>query len=144
MAAFLTTFGFAKLTDFEVGSAALTIPPIWYVGLSLAVADKLGTLLMPDGTGAEVTGAGYQRVAVTNNLTNFPAAVSSFKTNGTAITFARPTGTWGLVLSAFLADASGIGAGNVWRTFDLTTACNLTNASAAPSFPAGCLYFARS
>jgi hypothetical protein len=142
MASYLCSYGFAKLTDRELGGVALTPPATWYVGLCLAPASLAGTLLDAAGNPAEVTGGGYARVAVANNLTNFPGAQSSWKTNGTAITFPRPTAAWGLVLSAFLADAPT--GGNVWRHWDLVSPWTLANGSAAPSFPAGNLYLARS
>lgn len=143
MNAFLTHYWFGKLTDFELGGASLTPPATWYVGLSLAVADKLGTLLMPDGsTGAEVTGAGYARVGVVANATNVPLAGSSWSTNGTPINFGRPTGAWGLVLSAFIADASS--GGNILRTWDLPKEYNGYANGPAYSIPAGNLCLVRS
>jgi hypothetical protein len=142
MASYLCAYAFAKLTDHELGGVALTPPATWYVGLCLAPAAKDGLLHDANGSVAEVSGGGYARVAVANNATNFPNAISSWKTNGTAITFPQPSGTWGLVVSAFLADAPT--GGNVWRHWDLVTPCNLVNGSFAPSFPAGTLYLARS
>lgn len=59
-------------------------------------------------TGAnECTGTGYARTAVTNNATNFPAAVAGAKSNGTLIQFATPgAGGWGLVTNFGYWDAS--------------------------------------
>ena len=49
-----------------------------------------------DGSGiTEPSGGGYARASVTNNSTNFPAASSGTKSNGTAITFPTATATWG-------------------------------------------------
>lgn len=55
-----------------------------------------------DGTGfTEPIGNAYARVSITNNVTNWPAASTAAsvtsKSNGTAITFPNPTGTWGLI-----------------------------------------------
>lgn len=63
----------------------------------------------------EITGTGYARVAVTNNPTNWPAAVSGTKENGTDIQFPMPgAGGWGGGSDAtywgLVATASGGGA----------------------------------
>lgn len=44
------------------------------------------------GTGTELTGGGYARVAVANNATNWPAG--NPKSNGTVITFPQATADW--------------------------------------------------
>lgn len=63
-----------------------------------------------DGAGAvEVTGGAYARVAVTNNATNFPAAASRSKSNGTAITYPPATANWGTVVGVALYDAATAG-----------------------------------
>jgi len=46
------------------------------------------------GGGTEVTGAGYARVGVTNNATNFPNAASGEKTNGADVVFPEATGNY--------------------------------------------------
>lgn len=65
------------------------------------------------GGGTEVSGGSYARVAVTNNATNFPAASGGSKSNGTAITFVTPTGSWGTVTHFGIFDAAS--AGNLLR-----------------------------
>lgn len=82
-------------------------PATWYVGLTKAVPND-------DGTGfSEPVGAGYARVAVTNNVTNWPAATTTagrtVKKNGAKITWANPTGNWGNILGwgVFLALTGG-------------------------------------
>lgn len=64
--------------------------------------------------GVEVSGSGYTRAAVTNNSTNFPAASGGAKTNGTAITFPTPTGSWGTPDGVRLYD--DLTAGNLLAT----------------------------
>lgn len=82
------------IADSQFGGAATTwAPATWYLGLSTTTPND-------DGTGfTEPVGGAYARVAVTNNATNFPAAVTTSgvttKTNGTAITFTNPTALWG-------------------------------------------------
>lgn len=57
------------------------------------------------GGGQEVAGGSYARAAVTNNATNFPAAVAGSKSNATAITFAQATGAWGSIVAVAIFDA---------------------------------------
>lgn len=52
-----------------------------------------------DGGGTEVSGGSYARVAVTNDVTNFPGAVDGAKSNGVAITFPTATALWGDVVA---------------------------------------------
>lgn len=78
------------LADGQFGSGS---PATWYCGLSTTTSGD-------DGSGfTEPSGGSYGRVAVTNNVTNFPAATTvagrTVKRNGTKITFPNPTGSWG-------------------------------------------------
>lgn len=62
------------------------------------------------GGGTQVTTFGHARVAVTNNLTNFPAASAGAKSNGTAITWgAASGGSWGSITHVGFFDASSGG-----------------------------------
>lgn len=74
-------------------------------------------------TGAEQSGGGYARVAVTANSTNFAAATSavpSVTQNATAVSFATPTSTWGQAVALTMNSAAT--AGTVWWWGLLTTA----------------------
>lgn len=78
--------------DHLYGNATLSPPATWYVGLSTTTPTATGTNF------TEPAGGSYARVAVTNNATNFPLATAANptnKTNGTAIEFPTPTGSWG-------------------------------------------------
>lgn len=88
------------------------------------------------GGGTEVTGGAYGRVAVTNNATNWPAASSSTKSNGTVITFPTSTAAWGSVVAWGLFTASTGGTLIVWGA--LSTAKTI-GVSDAPNFPVGSL-----
>ncbi|MBA7589541.1 hypothetical protein ES708_31626 [subsurface metagenome] len=70
------------------------------------------------GGGTEVTGGSYARVAVTNNATNFPAAVAGAKANGTEITFPKATANWGECVAFAILDAAT--GGNFMYWGDLT------------------------
>jgi hypothetical protein len=99
-----------ELLDHVFGASAYSAPATLYVGLSTtAPTDAGGNITEPSGAN------GYSRVAVTNNLTNFPVASGGAKSNGAAITFPTATGGWGTVGYFIIMDlASGgnmIGSG---------------------------------
>lgn len=87
------------ILDHILGGPDFTRPATVYV--SLHTADPTDA-----GTGTEVSGNGYARVAVTNNATNWPAASSGAKSNGTTITFPTATGSWGTVSHFGIWDAA--------------------------------------
>lgn len=45
----------------------------------------------------EVSGNSYARVAITNNVSNFPASSGGAKSNGSDFSFPEATGSWGTV-----------------------------------------------
>jgi hypothetical protein len=89
------------------GLAALTPPGTYYVGLMTSAPND-------DGTGVvEPIGGSYGRVAVTNDLTQWPAAGGGQKSNANDIVF--PTASapgWGTVTHFGLFDAPA--GGNLW------------------------------
>jgi hypothetical protein len=77
-----------NLLDVILSAQASAFPATWYFALVTAA---------PDGTGAglvEVTGAGYARVAMTADLTNFLAAAGRVKTNAVVIQWPTATADW--------------------------------------------------
>lgn len=131
MAGFLTDYMNNKILDSVFGAAAFAPPANLYLGLSQITANKLGVVTEPSG-------AGYARVAVPNNLTNFPAASSGTKANAGQITFPNPTAGWGTLQSLFVADAAT--GGNVLAVADLTTPQTIASAGAGPKVAAGALF----
>ena len=91
-----------EILDHVLGNAAYTAPANIHVALFTAAPTDAGG-------GTEVTGGSYARVSVTNNATNFPAAASGLKQNGTAITFPTATADWGTVVAFGLFDAGSGG-----------------------------------
>lgn len=82
------------IADGQFGGGSSTwAPATWHLGISYTTPAK-------DGSGfSEPTGIGsYARVALTNNTTNFPNAVTASgettKTNGANIVFPNPTADW--------------------------------------------------
>ncbi|WP_404422924.1 hypothetical protein [Nibricoccus sp. IMCC34717] len=122
-----------KALDLFLSQAAFAPPATLYVAL-YTVAPTVG------GGGTEVAGNGYARVAVTNNATNFPAASAGAKSNGTAITFPNPTGSWGgAVVAVGLLDASS--GGNLLYFAALTDQTKTFTTGDTASFAAGSLQF---
>lgn len=98
----------AALVQHVLGNVPYTAPGTLYVALSLSPFDTAATGSAMD----EVAGGGYGRIALTNNLTNFPAPVGAnpaVLSNGVDIAFATCTVDWGIILSAYLIDASSAG-----------------------------------
>lgn len=101
-------------------------PGTYYLGLSTFDAPPWGPSPVEPSAGA-----GYARLSIVNDATNFPAATARSKWNGAAFTYAAATGSWGTIKSWFLSkDATGSGkivasgqldvpaaiaAGEVWR-----------------------------
>lgn len=91
-----------KMLDHVLGGPDYTRPATLYFGLFTAEPNEAGT-------GTEVTGGSYARVAVTNNATNFPASSGSQKQNGTPVTFVAATADWGTIVAVGVFDASSSG-----------------------------------
>lgn len=86
------------------------------------------------GGGTEVSGSNYSRAAVTNDATNFPAASGGAKSNGVAITFATPSGSWGTVVAMGVFDASS--SGNLLAWADLAVSKTIGSGDVV-TFPVG-------
>ena len=136
-----TDFAENKLIDTVFRAQASGIPASWYIGLDTTACGETGS-------GTEVTGGSYARVAVTSSLANWAgtqsagSTVASSGTGGTTsnngtITFPAPSANWGVVNSVRVWDAST--SGNAWLCFNLTAAKTINNGDAAPSFAAGAL-----
>ena len=117
-----------EILDHIFGAAAYSAPATLHVGLSTADPTD-------DASGiAEPVGGSYARVAVTNNATNFPAAVGGAKANGTAITFPTATGSWGVCTHFFISDDPS--AGNMLAHGTLTASKTIDSGDTA-SFAIG-------
>lgn len=106
-----------KLLDHVLGAATYTPPVTVYVAAyTVAPSDS--------GAGTEVTGGAYARVAVTNNLTNWPAASGGAKSNGIAITFPTATANWGTVVAFSIMDDPTAGNRLYWGDLTVSKAVN--------------------
>ena len=100
-----------EILDHVLGGADYTRPATVFVALYTAAPTDAGG-------GTEVSGGYYARATVVNNATNFPAADSGEKSNGTEISFAEATASWGTVVAFGIFDAAE--AGNLLLWADLT------------------------
>ena len=119
-----------EILDDIFGNAAYSVPATLYIGLWTSALSDSST----GSTAGEVSGGAYARVSMTNNSTNWPAASSGAKANGTAITFPQATGSWGTVTYFCILDAST--AGNILGWGALTVSKAIANGDTA-SFAIG-------
>ena len=115
MASKLGTTPVNSILDQSFGAVAFTPPVTVFVALFTTALTDYGA----GSGGVEATGGSYARSSVTNNLTNFPAAASRAKSNGTAIAFTTPTAAWGTVVA--FGYYSAVTAGTWLGGGDLTT-----------------------
>lgn len=132
MAGFLTDYANNRVLDCLFGGRALDPPRELHVGLSLTRAFKGGYV-------AEPPGGGYARVAVPNDLAQFPAAVLGRKFNAQAIKFPEPRADWGRVASVFVADSAR--GGNVLAMADLPAPRDVAAGDPGPAIPIAALFF---
>jgi len=98
-----------KVLDHVLGGGDYSRPATVYVALYTAAPTDAGG-------GTAVSGGSYARATVVNNATNFPAAESGEKSNGTEITFAEASANWGTVVAFGILDAASEGNLLLWAT----------------------------
>lgn len=118
-----------ELLDHVLGGADYVRPSPVFVGLFTVTPSDTGG-------GTEVAGGNYGRASVTNNATNFPAAAAGLKSNGAAIPFAVPSGSWGTAVAWGLFDAATAGNLLYWGPI---TPNQAIVANATVSIPVGAL-----
>jgi hypothetical protein len=89
--------------DLLLGTAGL-LPGTVYIGLMLSAPLRDGTSVV------EPVGNGYARVAVVNNLTQWPAAAARRKTHANDIVFPTASGAWGTLTHFGIFDSASAGA----------------------------------
>lgn len=117
-----------KLLDHVFNQTAFTSPTNVYFALST-------TTINDDGSGmTEPSGGSYARKQVACNVTNFPASSGGAIANGTAITFATATASWGTIVDFAIMDA--LSGGNMLGFATLTTSKTIDSGDTA-SFAIG-------
>lgn len=131
-----------QVVDIIFRGQTTTLGANMYVGLSTAACTDASA-------GTEVTGGSYARVAVARSLANWAGTQGAGTTtastgaggatsNNAAINFATPSAGWGLVVSAFIADA--LTGNNIISCTTLTTSKTI-NSGDTVTFPAAALTF---
>lgn len=135
-----------KLLDFLFRAQTFTPPTIMYVALMTTNSTHAV------GSGTEVTGGSYARVAVTNAMgatgwagtqsagsttTSSGTGSSAVTSNNGSITYPAPTANWGVVTGWTIWDAST--SGNMLYFGPLSVSKTINNGDAAPSFASGAL-----
>ena len=131
MAGSLSDFSEDEILDHLLSAATYTPPATLYLAVFTAAPTDAGG-------GTEVTGGSYARLAVTNDATNFPAAVAGAKSNGVALTMVTASANWGTIVAYALFDASS--AGNMLGWADLTSSVIINNGDTL-RFAAGALTY---
>lgn len=104
-----------KILDHILGGPDYTRPATVHIALFTSAPNDAGG-------GTEVSGGDYARVAVTNNDTNWPAASSGAKSNGTDVTFPTATASWGTVVAFGIFDDPSAGNLLFWSTLTVNKA----------------------
>lgn len=121
-----------RVGDARYGDGTYTKPATVYLALFTAAPTVAGG-------GTEVTGGSYARVAITNDLANWPDMVAGVKSNGLAITFPQATASWGVITHVAIMDA--LTGGNMQDFAALPAPKTIQNGDTA-SFAVGQLQFA--
>ena len=95
----ITKYQASQVQNYIFGKQSFTPTDKYYLGLSKASIDEEGQGL------DEPTGAGYARVAIENNKTNWSTTTDGSVTNEVAIEFNESLADWGVCTHVFLADA---------------------------------------
>jgi hypothetical protein len=122
MAGSFSDFLELELLDHVFGNASYSAPANTHIALFTATPSD-------SGGGTEVTGGSYVRLQVTNNATNWPAAASGAKANGTEFTFVTATANWGTIVAFGIFDAST--SGNLLAWGDVTPNKAINNGDTA-------------
>lgn len=120
----LSTYSKNLLLSGLLRAAATTLPSATYMALyTTAPTDA--------GGGTEVSGGSYARVQI-NSLISAPT--NGVTSNGSAITFPTPTGSWGTVEAFGILDASTGGNLLMWDTL---ASPEVVNSGNLVEFPIG-------
>lgn len=133
-----------KFVDWILRGQTYAPPSTVYVGLNTVNASHAS------GSGTEVTGGSYARVAVNSSLANWAGTQASGSTtassgtgatavtsNNVAVTFPAPTAGWGNIVGFTIWDAAS--SGNMLFFGALAAAKTVNGGDAQPAFAIGSL-----
>lgn len=100
------------MLDRVYGANGANYPTNWYLGYGTGTPTDTSP-------GTEVSGNGYSRVVIANNVTSFPATTTQIKTNGSDLAFPIASAQQGQITTVVFWDAPS--GGNPWLWFPLTS-----------------------
>lgn len=132
----ITYYSANRILNLNFGNTSYVVPTPLYFGLST-------TPINIDGTGASepLGAAGYARVGLANaDKTNWSVSTLGSLANTAAgvVQFPESTASWGTISHVFIADAAGIGAGNIWW-WDVLSPTRLVQPATTVLFAAGAI-----
>jgi hypothetical protein len=104
----LTDYSAQNALNYIVGKTAMPTLPTTYLALFTAVGTDGGTGF------TEVSGNNYSRVATSGDWNAASGSAPSTITNGSALAFSTPGGSWGTVIAWGIYDASSAGNLLAW------------------------------
>lgn len=104
----MTDYSADNVLAYIVGKTAMPTLPTTYLALFTAVGIDAGTGF------TEVSGSNYSRVATAGDWNAASGSAPSTITNGSAITFPTPSGSWGTIIAWGIYDASSGGNLLAW------------------------------
>lgn len=112
MASGISTYLANNMFNHAFGSVAFTPATTLYAALMTTAPNAMGS-------GTEVSGGSYARIAVTNNTTNFPSSSGSTRQISVVpfLNYGTSTASWGSVLAIAFYDATSGGNLYFWSTF---------------------------
>lgn len=125
-----------KVLNLVLNATAFTAPATHYIGFSTTTITDAGGNITEPAIGT----AGYTRIAVTANTTNWPTATTGTISNGVALETPTSSGAWvasANLIDFFLSDAAS--AGNILYYGTLTTAQAVTATNQKLQFAIGAL-----
>ncbi len=111
MQGFFSNYLINKLLDHVFGATPYAAPSPIFAAIMLTAPTPASA-----GSG-ECVGAGYSRLSITNDTTNYPAAVSQIKSNGTLWNWGTPPADWGDAVGIALFDQAAGGNLLGWAPF---------------------------
>jgi len=104
----LTDYSADNVLNYIVGKSAMPTLPSTYLALFTAVGGDNGSGF------SEISGNSYSRVALSGDWNSAGGDAPSTITNGAAITFPTPSGSWGTIIAWGIYDASSGGNLLAW------------------------------
>lgn len=128
----ITSYLMKKLVDHALGKSSFTMPTAVYHGLLNSNPTIAGTM------SSEINVGGYARQPLAGVIGAIDAT-TGIAVNASDLSYPQPTADYPDVNYSFIADAAGVGAGNMFFAGQLPSMLDITANGAAALFPAGAI-----